>query len=100
MDDAGDVVVVVDGVREEVEEDDVREEDLLGIQFVKYIECKVLFFKFLVIFLKISCCIDILSLNENYTYKTKKKRNQNAHTLMLTFLQVVSRSCYVPSVPW
>ena len=64
MDDAGDVVVVVDdvdedGVREEVDEDDVREEDLLGIQFVKYIECKVLFFKFLVIFLKFSHCIDI-----------------------------------------
>tara|TARA_B100000780_G_scaffold11419_1_gene7839 strand:+ start:575 stop:763 length:189 start_codon:yes stop_codon:yes gene_type:complete len=41
VDDAGDVVVVVDdvdedGVREEVDEDDVREEDLLGIQFVKY----------------------------------------------------------------
>ena len=42
VDDAGDVVVVVDdvdedGVREEVDEDDVREEDLLGIQFVKYV---------------------------------------------------------------
>ena len=44
MDDAGDVVVVVDdvdedGVREEVDEDDVREEDLLGIQFVSNARC-------------------------------------------------------------